>query len=561
MVFSTKKCIALVLALLLFTGCAAKPEAVPVPETTAAAEAVPETTAPAETVAETTAATEPTLPPVVYETGEARGTEVFYYLDTAFPVSLGYPELSDEQIDALITETDYAKIAETINTLPDAVNFCKRRGFELYSGAVAASYGGLHYSDSAWQVLEQGSCLWCGLSCLFHYLLEGDYEDVGYVWVSNFGDNDTCLYIYEDGLYYLFYPIEYLYKSQPNGWLGHMPEEFIACAEDFQTIADSIKNHFYGTHWPNGEHSKAIGEVYLIRSEGDFVVGSAYPHLAFPEGTEVTKYYGKTFIYLPSVLDWRSQTRMLNVPEVYHGTQVFPCAGTSLPVGLGMPKLSDEEIDALIAEGDYEKMAKTITTMADAANLCYRMELEFDESRDNNTHGEFHYRNSAWSVLENGIGQCVSMSNLIHYLLQGDYQEVGYVNVRTPGDGHVMNYIRHNGMYYLINSTDYVYMYNPEHTVRVYDTAWIQDWTSDMICAAEDFQTIADSLVQYMTLESGQKVNLVHLVQSPGDYVVGSRSGMRLYPEVCTVTEYYGSGTAYGKADALDWTSQTRLEN
>lgn len=549
MVISGKKWMTvLLLAGLLLTGCAAEQD---VMETTAVVETVMETTAPVET----TVATEPTLPAVVYETGEAHGAEVFFCNDTAFPVGLGYPQLSDEEIDALITETDYAKIAETINTLPDAVNFCKRRGFDLHSGAVSASYGGLHHSESAWQVLEQGSCLWRGIDCLFHYLLEGDYEDVGYVWISNGQDNDSSLYIYEDGYYYFLYPREYLYKPQYNGWLSHMPEDFIAYAEDFQLIADNIKNHWFG------ENNKPVNEVYLIRSEGDFVVGSAYPYLAFPEGTEVTEYYGKGFVYLPSVLDWQSQTRMVDAPEIYHGTKVFSCAGTSLPVGLGTPKLSDEEIDALITEGDYAKMAETITTMADAANLCYRMELEFDESQDNNTHGEFHYRNSAWSVLENGIGQCVSMSNLIHYLLQGDYEEVGYVNVRTSGDGHVMSYIRHEGMYYLINSADYVYMYNPDHTIRIYDSSWIQDWPSEMICAAEDFQTIADSLMEYMTLGDAKKPNLVHLVQSPGDFVVGVRGQQRLYPEEYTVTEYYGFGVAYAKADVLDWQSQTRLDS
>ena len=550
----------LLTAMLMLTGCASKQEAA---ETTVAVETMVETTETVATV-ETTVATEPTFPPVVYETGEAHGAEVFYYLDTSFPVALGYPKLTDEQIDALIEETDYAKVAETITTLPDAVNFCRRRGFNFVStdGVHFASYGGLHHTQSAWQVLEQDYCIWRSFDSLFHYLLRDDYEDVGYLWISNRQYNDTSLYVYEDGHYYLVYSIEYLLEPLNTGWLSHMPEEFVACAENFQPIADSIRKSWYPpSYWPKSMQRNAINEIYLIRSEGDFVVGSAYPYLAFPEGTEVTEYLGKGFVYLTSVLDWQSQTRMVDAPEIYHGTQVFSCAGTNLPVGLGMPKLSDQEIDALIAEGDYGKMAETITTMADAANLCYRMELDFDESRDNNTHGEFHYRNSAWSVLENGIGQCVSMSNLIHYLLKGDYEEVGYVNVRTAGDGHVMSYIRHEGMYYLINSADYVYMYNPDHTIRVYDSSWIQDWPSEMICAAEDFQTIADSLMEYMTLGDGKKPEMVHLVQSPGDFVVSGRGKQRLYPEEYTVTEYYGFGFTFGKADALDWQSQTRLDN
>ena len=35
--------------------------------------------------------------------------------------------------------------------------------------------------------------------------------------------------------------------------------------------------------------------------------------------------------------------------------------------------------------------------------------------------------------------------------------EIGYVEVSTPGDGHVMTYIKQDGYYYLINSVDYVH--------------------------------------------------------------------------------------------------------
>lgn len=549
-----KRLAAALLVLVLMTGCGATPETA---ETTLATETVVETTEMLETV-ETTAETEPTLPPIVYETGEAHGAEAFFYTGTSFPVGLGYPKLSDEQIDTLIAEKDYAKTAATITTLADAVNFYNRLDIEENPDSWCVSYGGLHHWASAWQALDQNKMDIRSIVSLTHYLLEGDYEDVGYIWISNKQNVDATLYIYTDGLYYLVNPREYLEKPRSTGWLSSFSEDLIACSDDFQIIANSmVKN------WPSyfEKHNSSVKELYLIRSEGDFVVGSAYPYLAFPAGTEVTEYLGTGFVYLNSILDWQSQTRLSDEPEIYHGTKVFSYAGTSLPVGLGQPKLNDAEIDALIAEENYAKMAETITTMADAANLCYRMKLDFDESRDNNTHGEFHYRNSAWSVLENGIGQCVSMSNLIHYLLRGDYEDVGYVNVRTYGDGHVMNYIRHEGMYYLINSADYTIHYNADHTDSLYKNSWIQDWPSEMICAAEDFQTIADSIKQYMTLGDGGLPQVVHLVQSPGDYVVGGRGQQRLYPEEYAVTEYYGFGFTFAKADALDWQSQTRLDN
>ena len=43
----------------------------------------------------------------------------------------------------------------------------------------------------------------------------------------------------------------------------------------------------------------------------------------------------------------------------------------------------------------------------------------------------------------------------IHYLLEDDYEEVGYVCIRSPGDGHIMSYIYHDGLYYLIDSAQY----------------------------------------------------------------------------------------------------------
>lgn len=246
-----------------------------------------------------------------------------------------------------------------------------------------------------------------------------------------------------------------------------------------------------------------------------------------------------------------------------HGTEVFFCNDTAFPVGLGYPKLSDGQIDALIEETDYAKIAETITTLPDAVNFCKRAGFTVGTTDIDPmiSYGGLHHSKSAWKSLEEKICNERSFDSVFHYLLLGDYEEVGYVNARTSGDGHVMSYIRHEGIYYLINATDYVYMYNPDHTARIYDNSWIQDWPSEMICAAEDFQTIADSLMKYMKLGNGQLPNLVHLVQSPGDYVVGSRGGMRLYPEECTVTEYYGYGVAYGQATALDWKSQTRLDS
>jgi hypothetical protein len=231
-----------------------------------------------------------------------------------------------------------------------------------------------------------------------------------------------------------------------------------------------------------------------------------------------------------------------------HGSKVFYYADTSIPVELGKPQLSDEEIDTLISEQDYSKTAATINTLADAINYYKRAGFTFYDKKNTNTHGKFHYVQSACQVLKSNEGQCVSMSNLNHFLLHDNYDEVGYVSVRSPGDGHVMTYILQDGKYYLINSVDYTLNHN---------YFWLDSYPNVLGCA-EDFQEIADSLVAHMKLGDGKLVNHVHLVKSPGDYVRGE--GGKYYPIGCEVIPYYGIKKITYFEAGYEWDTQTRID-
>ena len=232
-----------------------------------------------------------------------------------------------------------------------------------------------------------------------------------------------------------------------------------------------------------------------------------------------------------------------------HGAKVFSYIDTTFPEGLGRPVLSDAEIDALIAAQDYAKTAETITTLADAVNYYRRAGFVFHNNADMNSDGRFNYVQSAWQVLKDKQGQCVTMSNVNHYLLYDDYDEIGYVEASSPNDGHVMTYILEDGNYYLINSVDYTY--------EQY-FGWLDSYP-DVLGCADDFQEIADSIVKNMRLGDGKLVNRVHLINSPGDHVFGRQGNKELYPKECQVVQYYGYGVTYGKT-TLDWISQTRID-
>jgi len=344
--------------------------------------------------------------------------------------------------------------------------------------------------DAFYYLLEAGAFQQPTDACsMLTFLIVGDYDSVGLI-AFHFTDNYYCLvYVEQDGVFYALNPFrpyaDWIYKQENNCF-----------------------------------------------SNSDVNVLSEMLYAAFPfKGTELTSIYISGDLSKP------------------HGAKVFSHAGTTIPEGLGQPLLSDEQIDALIAEQDYVKTAATINTLADAVNYYSRSGMTFDDKRNNNMHGNFSYKQSAWQVLKSNQGQCVTMSNLNYYFLQDNYDEVGYVHVRSPGDGHIMTYILQDGIYYLINSVDY--------TLEKY-MSWLDSYPSILGCA-ENFQDIADSLTAHMLLGDGKNVNVVHLVKAPGDFVHGGQANKILYPKGCEVTEYYGNGFAFAKAK-LDWQSQTRID-
>jgi hypothetical protein len=63
-------------------------------------------------------------------------------------------------------------------------------------------------------------------------------------------------------------------------------------------------------------------------------------------------------------------------------------------------------------------------------------------------------------VIAENLGNCGSMANLANFLLEGDYEEIGFVlHSYYPGNGggHVYNYIKYGGKYYIVDFSDYLF--------------------------------------------------------------------------------------------------------
>lgn len=125
---------------------------------------------------------------------------------------------------------------------------------------------------------------------------------------------------------------------------------------------------------------------------------------------------------------------------------------------LGGSRYTNAEISQMIGHSPEEKQSE-ISTLYEALQL-YQIGgfLSSDDNvriPENGVNWE-HHKPGYSAVLTNN-GCCATDSNWLHYILSGDYDEIGYIGLSQPdGNGHVFNYILQDGWYYLIDLTHYL---------------------------------------------------------------------------------------------------------
>ena len=137
--------------------------------------------------------------------------------------------------------------------------------------------------------------------------------------------------------------------------------------------------------------------------------------------------------------------------EVSEGVYWVPAAA------LGTSRHSNMDIHGMLSAAPEEKQQK-ISTLYEALQL-YQIG-NFTPSDDNvrlfegNTNWEHH--KPGYHAVRTNTGCCATDSNWLRYILDGDYEEVGYIATSQPdGSGHIYNYILHEGWYYFIDLTHY----------------------------------------------------------------------------------------------------------
>ena len=121
---------------------------------------------------------------------------------------------------------------------------------------------------------------------------------------------------------------------------------------------------------------------------------------------------------------------------------------------LGTSDYTNAQIQAMVTDTPEEKQAK-IDTLYEALQL-YQIG-GFYGSDDNvwiDENGlQWEHHKPGYHAVRTNHGCCATSANWLHYILDGDYEEVGYYAYYGLNGGHVFNYIKHDGWYYFADLT------------------------------------------------------------------------------------------------------------
>ena len=124
---------------------------------------------------------------------------------------------------------------------------------------------------------------------------------------------------------------------------------------------------------------------------------------------------------------------------------------------LGGSRYTNAEISQMLEKSPEEKQAD-VSTLYEALQL-YQVG-RFCSADDNICMEEdgivWEHHKPGYDAVVTNCGCCATDSNWLHYILNGDYDEVGYIGMsQRDGNGHVINYILQDGWYYMIDLTHY----------------------------------------------------------------------------------------------------------
>lgn len=153
-----------------------------------------------------------------------------------------------------------------------------------------------------------------------------------------------------------------------------------------------------------------------------------------------------------------------------NGVECYRTDGVCYPAVFGEPQLTPAELTALLDGGDTLEMAMTVNTVPDALRLL-RLRRQTGKDIDNQ---------DAEDTLLRGGTQPYGYAQAMLYLLAGDYEDSGRIDLNAPGNSYGLCAVKQDGLYYAFDPFE------------IRGDRWIA--FSDVSFADADVQKLADTL-------------------------------------------------------------------
>ena len=384
----------------------------------------------------------------------------------AIPYELGSASILEEEATEL-NKLSIDEAAAAINNVPDLLTYLYAGGFYFAGGDIWENEGNLtwHFNNVA-ETVNMVKCGNCGgTASLVRYLLDGDYDEVGYVshtYRNGEGGGHVYNYIYTNDFYYI---IDFTSLTGSDFNLNYLKLSKVNTLEEYANEAEAMFN----CSLPVIYAYSSLREIPL--AWGNSADGCSITRL--PEGSEYTVikespdegYTIQQISLSQSMGDKIEYAREAYVPnfEFLRANDPIKISSYKLPGDLGKTTLTYEEACELAWNTDIDTAAEKINTVGDlltffyASGYCYGdSDITLKNVSDRNY--TWHFNHNAEASFGRRVIGCGQTASLVRYLLDGDYDEVGWLSCTWAdgeGGGHVFNYILSDGVYYVIDMTAY----------------------------------------------------------------------------------------------------------
>lgn len=166
------------------------------------------------------------------------------------------------------------------------------------------------------------------------------------------------------------------------------------------------------------------------------------------------------------------------------------------------PTMTQAQAAALYGK-DIDTVAAAVRTVGDC--ICYYAAAGFraqggDLQTPDESGLEWHYNYAPAQVLAHNYGCCGAISGLTARLLQGDYDTTGIIGITFKtgeGGGHVINYVKNGGEYYVFDMINLVstgfeqrgFQFTKSSSLQTAASAWsaASPWTEKLMYAYQSF--------------------------------------------------------------------------